>query len=639
MPDEMRDGLNRSGMAGLAPFYGRFTNSRFFEPLIIVSVTALLLCVSLIIKPELMISFDQLKYLTIAKNLAEGNGAHDIYDAPGSFTSFRIGYTALLVAMIRVAGISDWLVAALNYSIFFALVVSVCLLGVRLFGRFGGVIGTLFFIMIPETLIFGVRNLDALWPVLIIVSLLLLLSQPKGRRRDVAYGLSAGLAACYAIFVKETSILFIPVPAVLLLLGAKPVNIRRTLSFYAGAAILSLFWVGYALLILNLSPQFLWTGADVSDIPQIGNAKSYVSFLAGGLAGYFNNSAGKGGAFVLARLPLVGMMILALGWSLWKALKGDISHRVLLVALAAFLPLSAMAGALNMRFSQNFLLLIFFCLLLGTAVVAMIETLKIRFPGHFSKSRIAIALLIAGACLLFGLRNTSYAKSVIGRLALTSKDSRIQVVYNGHNNVKALNGLPAGPVIAGDCLGELNRSVFLFGKGRVAVPLTLFRYVPGVTVPVGTGAVVTCVFKDPAMDGETIFLFDAETFIKQLKDSKAKYVALPGGMAAVAGWIEENVGAEKSLAFPRRNEPPDILLVLPENIKPQAPQGQAHKIFISGATVDFLSALKKDNPSEHSKYVDSLFRLELRFEDQAVAEILEGKTQGLRHILIRPQQF
>jgi hypothetical protein len=633
------DSSKDSSVGFLSSYARRPAITLFLTPLLIAAVTAALLAVSLVIKPELNISFDQLNYLSIAKNMADGIGARDMGDPPGSFTSFRIGYTLFLAAMIRIFGLSEWLVVAVNCVIFFIFVTSAYLLGLRLFGWLGGTLGALSLITIPEVITFGARNLDAFWPVLIIASILLLLWQPKGARYDVAYGLSAGLAAGYAVFTKETSLLFLPAPAIMLLLGVKPLNAGRILWFYVGVAAMAAFWIGYALFFLKLPAKLLWIGIPPSDLPQIGNTWGYASALAGGLADYFHNPSGRRGSFVFTRLPLAGAMILAFGWSLWSAVKGDLAHRVLLVVFALFLPLSAMAGALDMRFSQNFILLGVFCLLLGAAFAAMAQAIDNRFPSFLKKGHIAIGALIVGAGALFSLLDKNTITLAGEHLALSAKGPGFEIVYSGHKNVRALNGLPEGVVIAGDFFGELNRSVFLFGKGRVSTPLPIRKYDPGAPVPAGVVAVVTRVFKDPAKRDDTIFLFDADAFNKTLMDSKARYVAVPGAMAAVAVWIEDNVGVEKTLTFPRRNEPPDILIILPENRKPSAPQIEARKIYISRATVDMLLRLKTESPASHNSLLDLLFRRGLRLEDEAVSEILEGKAQGLRHVMTLPQAF
>lgn len=636
----MTNDSNRDRLSGILSSYAtRPVITLFLTPLLIMAVTASFLAVSLALKPELNISLDQLRYLSVAKNMADGNGPRDINDTSGAFTSFRIGYTFIMGAMIRIFGLSEGLVVAMNYLIFFVFVASVYFLGLRLFGWIGGTLGTLFFITIPEVITFGVRNFDSLWPIFIIVSILFLLSRPKDSRYETAYCLSAGFAACYAVLVKETSVLFLPAPAVLLLFGVKPINAGRALWFYAGAVVLALLWVGYALLFLKLSPQFLWTGITPSDVPQMENAWNYVSVLAGGLADYFHNPSGKRGSFVFTRLPLAGGMILALGWSLWLAMKGASSHRVLLVTLILFLPLSAMAGAMEMRFSQNFILVVIFCLLMGTAFATLTEAITNRFPGLVKKRYVAIIALFAGAGMLFTLLNTSSGKIAMEHLALSFHDSHIEIAYSGHKSVRALNKLPEGVVITGDYFGELSRSVFLFGKGRASVPISFREYSSGERIPSRVGAVVTRVFKDPARRDNAIFLFDADAFMRTLEDTKAKYVMVPGGMAAVAVWIKDNVGAEKILTFPRRNEPPDTLIILPETRKAIGQSADARRIYISRATVEMLSRLKKENPAVHNDVVDWLFRRELRLEEDAVSQILEGKTNGQRHVIVTLAPF
>ena len=639
MPVEMRDNSTQGGLNGFNPAVSRLFASRFFPPILIMAVTVALMAVSLAIKPEVNISFDQLKYLSVAKNLADGSGARDIMDPPGTFTSFRIGYTFFMAGMIRVFGLSEWLVVAINHILFFMFVGSVYLLGERLFGRLGGTLGTLSLITIPEVITFGSRNLDAFWPALIITSTLLLLSQPKGLRHDLAYGLAAGLAAGYAGFVKETSLLFLPAPAIMLALRVNLFSAARMFWFYAGASAMALAWVGYALLILKLPTQLLWIGIPASSFEQRDSVWSYATALAGGLADYFHNPSGRRGSFVFTRLPLAGAMTLALGWSLWRAVKGDPGHKILLVTLVSFLPLSAMAGALDLRFSQNFILVAVFCLLLGTALATLANAAGNRFPGLLKKGYIAAGALIVVGVMLVNLLNKSAITTANEHLAVASTEPGIGISYSGHKNVRALNGLPDGVVIAGDFFGELNRSIFLFGKGRASLPLPIRKYSQGEPVPAGVGAVVNRVFKDPSKHDDAIFIFDAEAFLKTLADPNVKYVALPGAMGAVAGWIEENVGADRTLTFPRRNEPPDILIVLSQTRRAAVRPASARRIYISAATVDMLSRRKTENPTAQGELVDSLFRRGLLLEDEAVSEILDGKPQGLRHIMARVQPF
>lgn len=634
----MTNGYRRGGLTGFASgAAGRPMVARFLAPILIVAVTAALLAVSLVIKPELVISTDQIKYLTIAKNLAEGNGARDMGDPPGSFTSFRIGYTFCLATIIRIFGLSAGLVVAVNYLIFFVFVVLVYFLGLRLFGWMAGVLGTIFLVTIPEVIAYGPRNLDAFWPLLIIITTLLLVSSSERRGADTANGISAGIIAACAIMVKETSIFFLPVPVILLILGVRPPNARRVIWFYAGVAVVALFWIALDLLFLKLSTGSIWTGADISDMGITG--WDLVSSFAGGLVKYFHNPEGRRQSFAFTRLPLAGVMVVALAWSLRLAFKGHSSHRTLLTVFTVFLPLSALAGALNLRFHQNFLFLVILCLILGAGASALVEAMTARFPGLLKKGYVATVVALVGAGALFNLLNKNSVTLAMEHFALTQPGSGLEIIYGGHKNVEALNGLPGGVVIAGDFFGELNRSLFLFGKGRASAPLPLRAYAPGEPVPAGAGAVVTRVFKDPARRDDAIFIFDADAFMKTLTDTRAGYVAVPGGMAAVAVWIEDNVGAEKTLAFPRRNEPPDVLIVLSKNRKPPAPSGAARKIYLSKATVDMLSRLKDESPAVHEGVVDWLFRRGLGLEGGAVSEIMEGKTRGARHVIVTPQQF
>lgn len=624
--------------ASLSPV-NRSTITLFFAPLLVAGVTAVLLAVSLVIKPEFVISTDQMKYLVAAKNLADGNGAHDMGDPPGSFKSFRIGYTFFLASMMRIFGISGWLVVAVNYAIFFLFVIFIYFLGLRLFGWLAGVLGAMFLVSVPEVIAYGPRNLDAFWPLLIIISILFLLTRSEWTYADAASGISAGIISACAILVKETSIFFLPVPAILLILRVWPLNLRRVIWFYAGALSVALVWTAYGFLFLKLSTESIWTGTDTLILSDMGTGWEYVSSLAGGLAKYLHDPEGKRQAFVFTRLPLAGAMVIAFGWSLWLAFRGDSSHRALLTVFIAFLPLSALVGALHLRFHQNFLFLVILCLILGAGFAALLSAMTARFPILQKKGYVAIVALIAGAGILFNLLNTNSAKIAMEHLALTSKDSHIEIVYSGHKNVMALNELPEGVVIGGDFSGEFNRCMFLFGKGRVLAPLPLRRYSLGEPVPPSVEAVVNRVFKDPEKHDDTIFLFDADAFMKTLEDTNAKYVAIPGGMAAVAVWIENNVGAEKILTFPRRNEPPDTLIVLPQRRKTIAQPSGTRRIYISRATVDMLSRLKKENINVYNDHVDWLFRRGLLFDEETISQIMEGKTRGLRHMLIWPKPF
>jgi hypothetical protein len=639
MPVEMTNYSSQGGLPS-APLTApnRSTTTLFPPALLVAAVTAALLLISLVIKPEFVISSDQTKYLVAAKNLADGNGAHDMGDPPGTFKSFRIGYTFFLACMIRVFGISEWLVVAVNYAIFFSFVIFVHFLGQRLFGWVAGVLGAMFLVSVPEVIAYGPRNLDALWPLLVIISTLFLLSRSEWAYADAASGISAGMVWAYAILVKETSIFFLPVPMVLLVLGVRPPNLRRVIWFYAGSAAVALIWTACGLLFLKLSTGSIWTGTDTMDaLADLGSG--YILSLARGLAKFLHNPEGQRQTFAFTRLPLAGAMGIALGWSLWLAIRGNSSHRALLTVFTAFLPLSALAGALHLRFHQNFLFLVILCLILGAGLAALVSAMTARFPNLLKISYVAIVTLIAGAGMLFNLLNTSSAKIALEHFALTTKNSQIEIVYSGHKNVMALNGLPEGVVIGGDFTGEFNRCMFLFGKGRVSTPLPLRKYSLGEPIPVGVEAVVSRVFKDPAKRDYTIFLFDADAFMKTLADTDAKYVAIPGEMAAVAVWVEENVGAEKILTFPRRNEPPDTLIVLAKTRKATGQTADTRKIYISRATVDMLSWLKKGSLNIHNDHVDWLFRRGLRLEDAAVSQILEGKTRGPRHTLIWPQPF
>ncbi|MBF0292395.1 MAG: glycosyltransferase family 39 protein [Nitrospinae bacterium] len=602
-------------------------------------LTGLLLAVSLVIKPEFVISSDQMKYLVAAKNLADGNGAHDMGDPRGTFKTFRIGYTFFLASLIRVFGLSEWLVVAVNYIVFFSFVVLIYFLGLRLFGWLAGTLGAMFLISVPEVIAYGPRNLDALWPLLAIISTLLLLSRSERPYADAVNGALAGIVAAYAFLVKETSIFFLPVPAVMFMLGVRPPNIWRVIWFYSGTAVVAIFWAGCGYFILGLAAESIWTGSDTAVLANLGTGWDYIASLAGGLAKYFHNPEGKRQAFVFTRLPLAGAMVIAFVWSLWLAIKGNLSHRALLAVFVAFLPLSALAGALHLRFHQNFLFLVILCLILGAGFAALIQAMTTRFPNLKKKGNVATLVLLTGTGMLFNLLNTGSTKLAMEHFELTSKGSGLDIVYSGHKNLNALNTLPGGVVIAGDYTGEFNRAVFLFGKGRESSPLPFQRYTPGDIVPPGAQAVVSRVFKDPTKRDDTLFLFDGDAFMKSLEESGAKYVAIPGGLAAVAKWIEDNVGIERLMTFPRRNEPADILIFLPKTRKPVGQPADARKIYISRATFDMMERIKQESQPAYDELVDLMLRRGLKLDEGAISEILEGKMQGLRHIMVWPQPF
>lgn len=610
-------------------------------PLFVITVTSALLAMSLVVKPEFVISTDQIKYLTMGKSLAEGFGAQDLYDPPGSFSSFRIGYTFFLASMIRVFGLSEWIVVAANYLIFFTFAVAVYFLGLRLFGWLPGALGALFLISTPEVIAYGPRNLDSFWPLLVIVSFLLLTSRRTGAGFDALFGLPAGLIAGYAALVKETSICFLMAPGLMILARVAFTNRRRVGMFYIGVAVLALAWTAMALFALRLPVQSLWTGTQLSSLSQLGAATGFISSLADGILKYLHNPDSRRQAFVFTRLPLAGAMIFAFGWSVWRTVKGDSPHRAILVLFAVFLPLSALAGALNLRFNQNLIFLASLCLVLGAAVTTAGVKLAGRFPSLHNKRRavaaVGIVLAVGTAVNLLDKKNVNL---VMDHLAYNSTGKgTIDIIYGGHENVRALNGLPDGAVIAGDFFGEFNRAMFLFGKGRRTVQLPIRQYEPGEAMPSGAACVVTRAFKDPSRREDIVFLFDADKFRVLLKESGAKYVAVPGGMAAVVAWVVDNIGAEKTLAFPRRNEPPDMLVILSGEEKRHPASPEPGKVYISKATVDMLVRLKKENPGGYADFVNSFFHSGLGLDDAAIADALNGRDVGARYAVITPPPF
>lgn len=618
----------------------RPTAALIYAPLIIIAVTAALIGASLFIKPEFVISTDQIKYLTIAKNFADGNGAHDLDEPHGTFSSFRIGYTFFLASVIRIFGASEGVVVAMNYAIFFAFVVGVYLLGLRLFGIVAGTLGALLMITVPEVIAYGPRNLDAFWPLLVITSTLLLICRAERRGLNETLGLTAGFVAGYAILVKETTVFFMAAPIVLALARVRPPNTRRVISFYIGTAVVALFWILTAVYYFKLPVRSLWTGTAFNDLPLTGGALDYMASLANGLLKYIHNPEARRQSFVLTRLPLAGIMIAAFGWSVWRAIKGDSSHKTLLLVFALFLPLSAFAGAFGMRFHQNFLFLVILCILLGAALETIWNRVHRRFPSLLKPRYLAVAALLTISGMAINLLSSTALKTAREHFEYSSANARgLEIIYGGNENTRALNSLPDGAVIVGDFFGEQNRSVYVFGKGRPTAALPIRQYSPFEPIPPGACVVVNRIFKDTARRDDSIFILDGDAFRETLARTNASYVAIPGGMAAVAEWIAGNIGAVKIMTFPRRNEPPDMLIMLNKDETPSPRQDGAGKIYISAATVKMLSRLKTEDPDLHDNILEWLLWHGMKLDAVELAKLLRGVTQSARYSVVAPPPF
>lgn len=307
---------------------------------------------------DFWLSSDLLLYITYAQNLAMGNGYVD-FDGVRS-----LGRGPGFPLMIQWA---CWLLGDSLQSVFWVVrffcianPVVVYLLGKRMFNPSVGFAAALLILSSYSVSFWSYRHLDAAWPFFTLTSVLFLYEAFD--REKLSYAVLAGLLSGISFLVKESAVLFFPLP-ILLFAFVREFRTRRNLLHAAiglGVTFVCigpwLYWISETEVTgINRATGLLGSGADLIELGVI-----YFT----GLFFYYSAESPNSltSQFSVAPLILLAWAFVALrSFGRSSGCKVCIACFLLLTPYAAYVTWDTMrAGQLVILFLLNYLVLSFF---------------------------------------------------------------------------------------------------------------------------------------------------------------------------------------------------------------------------------------------------------------------------------------
>lgn len=369
-----------------------------------ISIFILMFLISstLMFKNDFMVSADlAIDYLSEGYKIAFGNESLMPF---GDFWTRRYLFVLLIAGALKISGGVLWSSQIVIALIASAFVTSFCYFVFKAGGRLLSFLTFILLISSPTIIYWAPRHIDAFWPIFLFISLAIIHTDEK--HNGLAVGLLSGATAALALFIKETSMLFIAAPTVLFLFNTYQTNYKRLVGFYAiYVPMLLLFWY-----YLSCGPQYLQASALVGGKGLSGIIQIFVA----GIVLQYNLFVGKFIRFYF----LSKVMMVAIVYCAFMAIyfiRDKQSYRLEKIVFACFLcffPLDVIVGAKMMRISQNLFsacLLFLSCLLfLKFIVLKLVNKMRLSL-SETTLQAIATSVMVI-AVLSTSALSYSYGK-------------------------------------------------------------------------------------------------------------------------------------------------------------------------------------------------------------------------------------
>ncbi len=348
---------------------------------------------------------DMSNYMVAALNVAVGKGAVTSELAP---YIYRPGFVSLLSAILTASSFSAEAVVTALASFSAIFLVLLFWLACTLGGLRAGIATVVILLTSPDLLFATPKQMDSIWPMFLLASLLCLLLRPRSGAGWLA--LLSGLFLGLAIDIKLVAALFALFPLVLRLSGQE-FTIRKAALFYAGAAVVVLPFAPKILAELFPSIQQFFS----SKLDSGGNhglletLLTAGNFAVRGLRGYiFGIDSGTGLWTKLAGTPV---LLAAFLFAVVHGIRRDRKLLSIVGAVLLFIPVDIIIGYHNMRLGQNIFGLALMYLLLGYLLAFIIQ----KTHDATKKPWIGLACGLALTALFAGYQITC-ANIAISRL-------------------------------------------------------------------------------------------------------------------------------------------------------------------------------------------------------------------------------
>ena len=510
---------------------------------------------------EVRVPSDLLLYMSYAQNLALGNGYADFN---GELTLRRgPGYPL----MIQFAW---WLLGNSTRSAFWVVrifcianPVLVYLLGKRLFNRRVGFAAGALMLTSFSLNFWSYRHLDAIWPFFAYASVLVLYRAFELER--FSFAIAAGLLSAAAFLVKESAVLFLPLPVVLVAVVAE-FRTRKHL-------VLALACTGFALGAIG--PWLYWTRED--GISGLNRVTELVGSSAGlielvrlfftGLSDYYTTQLAS--RFSIAPLLLASWVFVGI-----RSFGRGKGARVCLACLVLLAPYAAYVGAEGMRpgqlvvlFLLNYLVASFFLYSLAEWISTRLA--RVRAWNRERVIRVVFFLLVLPVLLLQLF--VSYKKDRGGLAFLArselvdhlqgdpDEDEASLPVEQGKEYIRGVaewfekHATPDAVISVGDGGMDYGRALFLQSDGRLRLrnfPMVEVRFATKLRKPSirWKNRVYTIAsFEFPPADDLLFFrrqgsgwlLFETN-LLRQLEAQRADYVVLGPNLCFLGEYFRAN---------------------------------------------------------------------------------------------------
>ena len=394
---------------------------------------------------------DDEAYVFAAKNLLAGYGATDV---SGTHSLDRIGYVALYVVAYALGGIvGAALVAPLGFALF--CVVAFCF-GERFYGSAVAAAGVILLILLPRE---NEPNIDS-WVGFLAISMFLLYLLPPGRI-ELPIALAATGVFALAYLMKITALPCLGFPLLLLLFRADRRLDRRFL-----VGLLASFLVVSVIALLERHfaspPAAYFNVAEGAAVAGYDNPEGLLGSSVKNVVAYFLWPGHSSSLLLFA--PFLVLFPVALGVACYLAARGSYGDKVVLAAMAIWLPVIALVGQRDWR-PEHALVFVALSFLLVARLVFLAAQ---RTPWP----RALFAVLAAAMAVSLFAASTQpsypelYPSSVIGH-AMTHRPLRLRAEFRGSpelaefgSSVKTDARIWSSPILLGVSASLLSENHF-----------------------------------------------------------------------------------------------------------------------------------------------------------------------------------
>lgn len=283
---------------------------------------------------------DDTEYLFAAKNLVDGYGPRD---ETGAIVLHRIGYTLIYAFADWLGGASGAaLVPSAGFAFFCAAAYG---FGRALHGARVAAAGIILFLLFPRELVNV--NIDNVAGGFVLLAFAVWLLPPG--RHETRFGLAGAALLGLGFLAKETAVVGLAYPLLLIAVRTDRRLTRRLLVGFAGA-LAAIVAVGLAEAFVETAPPAYFSLGDEHLASGADMPLRYAWSLLLGMAGYFWSPDNP--AALLRFAPILALLPIAVGYSAWRAWRGSRSGKALLAAMLVWAPVIAAAGLRHWRPEQ-----------------------------------------------------------------------------------------------------------------------------------------------------------------------------------------------------------------------------------------------------------------------------------------------